>query len=47
MTAERVAAAERQLPPAPDGGSTHLRVRFVQAVIMTPHGAINDGEGSE
>lgn len=47
MTAERVAAAERQLPPAPDGGSTHLRVRFVQAVTMTPQGAINDGRGAE
>ena len=37
-TAETVAAAEAELPLPPDGSTTDLRVRFVETVILTPHG---------
>jgi hypothetical protein len=33
-----VAAAQAELPLPPDGSTLRLRVRFVETVIMTPHG---------
>jgi hypothetical protein len=33
-----VAAAQAELPLPPDGSTARLRVRFVETVIMTPHG---------
>ena len=41
-TAEAVAAAEAELPLPPDGSTARLRVRFVETVIMTPHGQAMD-----
>ncbi len=47
VTAEQVVAAERRLPPPPDGRVPHLRVRFVRTLVMTPQGAIDDKESVE
>ena len=45
-TAEAVAAAQAELPLPPDGSTPRLRVRFVEAVIMTPRGRATDvGDG--
>ena len=47
VRADEVAAAERRLPPLPDGRVPHLRVRFVRTIVMTPQGAIDDKESVE
>jgi uncharacterized hydrophobic protein (TIGR00271 family) len=47
VTAEEVVAAERRLPPPPDGQALHLRVHFVRTLVMTPQGAIDDKESAE
>jgi uncharacterized hydrophobic protein (TIGR00271 family) len=39
-SAEEVAAARSDLPPPPDGSVLKLRVRFIEVVIMTPHGPV-------
>jgi len=46
-TAEAVAAAQAELPLLPDGPTARLRVRFVETVIMTPHGQAMDSGGDE
>jgi uncharacterized hydrophobic protein (TIGR00271 family) len=43
-TAADVAAAQKELPSPPDGTKLRLRVRFVQIVIMSPHGPVIDDE---
>jgi len=39
-SAEAVGAAQRDIPPPPDGTKVALRVRFVEALIMTPQGRL-------
>lgn len=39
-SAADVDAAQRDLPPSPDGTKLALRVRFVEAVIVTPRGRL-------
>ncbi len=46
-SAAEVAAAQRELPPPPNGTKLALRVRFVEAVIVTPQGRIPDEAGAE
>jgi hypothetical protein len=46
-TAEAVAAAEAELQLPPDGSTARLRVRFVETVIMTPHGQATNIGGDE
>ncbi len=40
---EDVANAQAELPAAPNGTKLQLRVRFVEATIVTPHGRLFDG----
>jgi len=44
-SAENVAAAEAALPAPPDGSALRLRIRFVDTVIVTPQGPVNDDDG--
>jgi uncharacterized hydrophobic protein (TIGR00271 family) len=47
-SAEAVGAAQRDLPPPPDGTKVALQVRFVEALIMTPQGRLfADGAADE
>ena len=46
-TAKAVAAAQAELPAPPDGTTARLRVRFVETVVMTPHGQATDIGGDE
>jgi uncharacterized hydrophobic protein (TIGR00271 family) len=46
-SAEEVAAAQRALPSPPGGAPLHLRVRFVEIVVMTPKGLVVGAHGGE
>lgn len=46
-SSEEVAAAQAVLPQPPDGWALRLRVRFVETVIVTPHGLLPDDRGAE
>jgi hypothetical protein len=46
-SAEKVAAAQADLPSPPDGSMLRLRVRFVETVIVTPQGPDTGDESGE
>jgi uncharacterized hydrophobic protein (TIGR00271 family) len=44
---EKIAAAQAILPQLPDGSNPNLRVRFIRVLILTPIGALKEGDISE
>ena len=46
-SATDVAAVQAELPAPPNGSQLRLRVRFVEVVIVTPHGLTLGGDEDE